>query len=180
MLFEQHRTQLANNSSTQETLIYRNATAAHLDALAAHIDMVSAKALDDYPDVLNNNNNDDDFDGDYFAARRKYYETINSHGTYPGPITFFGNDSGLLFFKMSSIVGNTAQGFLHFQVISWAIKMGLQLNYWQKNVTHKQEDQQKQVELSIQPMWLRGTVNHFPTMVIEQGNSQVSLRREKD
>jgi len=80
--------ELLDGGYTQETLIYRNATTAHLDALAAHINTTNTEALANYLDALNSN------DSDHTAARRSYYNIIS---TYPGLITFFGNDSGLLF-----------------------------------------------------------------------------------
>jgi hypothetical protein len=165
-----HHDQLA--TSNQDTLIYRNATTAHLDALAAHIDTTNTKALANYHNALNSN------DSDHTAARRNYYNTIS---TYPGLITFFGNDSGLLFFKMSSIVDSSAQDFLYRQIIIWGGQMGLQLgNFASSERTYKQKDQQKQTHSSVQPLPLRWSVNHFPTLVMEGGNNQAQLRRDKD
>lgn len=173
---ENHGAQLATTSN-QETLIYRNATTAHLDALAAHIDTTRAKALAEYLDALGSPNHSDD----RWAAHRNYHNAIGRDGTYPGLVTFFGNDSGLLFFKMSSMVSSSAQNFLHRRIVGWGVQMGLELAYWPYAVqTHKQKDQQKQIDWSVQPLPLRGSGNHFPTVVIEQGSSQMGLRKEKD
>ena len=67
--------ELLDGGYTQETLIYRNATTAHLDALTAHIDAVGSKALADYLDAVESLG-----DGDTTASLRatsNYKDALN-------------------------------------------------------------------------------------------------------
>jgi len=203
---EHHHAQLINGSSTQETLIYRNTTAAHVDALTAHIHAVRTKGYVDHLDVLRSRTDDSDSiaaldtartqahakyldaltflnDSDPRAAlcaTSKYHDAIN-RGKYPGLRTFFRD--GLLFLKMSSLVAKSAQSSLHHAMIGWAAHMHLRLIYWGE-ATHQRVGQnhppeQKQATFTLQPL-LRGNEAHFPTVVIEEGSNQFILHREKD
>lgn len=176
--------QLVNKiNSAQETLIYHNATTAHLDALIAHINAARDKALSDYLDVIKTLHPDDRTAA--VKATCDYHDALNRNDTcLPGLITFFGDESGLLFFKMSSVFGTTAQRFLCEKIMYWAGTMDLLLEVFNipSSVTCRPTGctQQKQANSAIQPIHLRPTKAHFPSLVVEEGNNQMLLRMEKD
>jgi len=203
---ERHHAQLTDGSSTQDTLIYRNATTAHVNALTAHIYAVRTKASADHLDDLYSRANNDgsraELDTARTEAHAKYLKALDSlqdsnpraaicatskyHGAiiraqYPGLLTFFGDQSGLLFFKMSSEATRSAQHSLQQDVAFWARQMDLPLISWSpKEDEHRDPPpQEKQTEVSVRPL-IRVAKNHFPTMVIEGGNSSISLHLEKD
>jgi len=135
---EERYNQLLEGSSTQETLIYYNATTSHIDAI----------------------------------------HSANPDRIYPGRITFFGNESGLLFFRMALPVHEVAHILLYDEVRDLVSQMGLRkiivpvgsANYKGIGTRGKQGDS------GIRPDPPRWAGNHFPSLVIEAGNSE-SFRR---
>lgn len=177
---ENHRAQLLNGSSTQETLIYRNATTAHIDALTAHIEAVHAKARAEYLDTVDSLNYDNDRTA-ALQATRNYHNALNrDDGKYPGLVTFFGDKTGLLFFKMTTSTNHAAHSFLSSKILGWAGRMDLWLMHWSPAAIQRADPgEQKQANSSVQPALLREPES-FPTMVIEEGNNGMLLRMEKD
>jgi hypothetical protein len=174
--------ELLDGGSTQETLIYRNATTAHLDALTAHIDAVGSKALADYLNAVKSLG-----DGGATASLRatsNYKDALNSVDTsYPGLVTFFGSEIGLLFFKMSSIACRTAQSSLQGAILNWIGQMGLGMDINSPALTAykpREHSRQKHAWSFIQPSPPRWTEDHFPTVLIEAGVNKMLLRMEKD
>ena len=176
-----HRSRLLDGSSTQETLIYCDATTAHVDALAAYIDTIHAKAHTEYLDAVNSL----DGDSDHPAALQATYNYHNAldrgDARYPGLITFFGDKTGLLFFKMTTPTDHAAyaHSLLSSEIMSWAGRIDLQLVHWSPTAIQRADrGEQKQANASVQPL-LRRT-GSFPTVVMEEGNNGMLLRMDKN
>jgi hypothetical protein len=125
--------------STQDALIYYNATAAHLDAL---------------------------------------------DGNYPGRITFFGDEIGLLFFRMTGPVHECAHAELFKEIQDIISRMNLKRYYTAAAASRYKGNgtKEKEGDSGIRPDPPRWAGNHYPTLVIEAGDSESLLRlyRDKD
>ncbi|KAK3364028.1 hypothetical protein B0T25DRAFT_597734 [Lasiosphaeria hispida] len=141
---EERRAQLEQGTSTQETLIYYNATTSHLNALCA----------------------------------------TDPDGRYPGRITFFGDEIGLVFFKMIQPVHEFAHLCLFLNIHELLFMMGLSEKYVPVgSSTYKGiGTRQKEGDSGIRPNPPRSAGNQFPTLAIEAGNSESlpRLHRDKD
>ncbi|KAK3364020.1 hypothetical protein B0T25DRAFT_529010 [Lasiosphaeria hispida] len=141
---KERRAQLDQGTSTQETLIYYNATTSHLDAL----------------------------------------HSTDPDRNYPGRITFFGDEIGLVFFKMLQAVHEDAHHRLFLEIRDILVLMGLGNNCVSVgSATYKGiGTQQKEGDSGIRPDPPRSAGNQFPTLVIEAGNSESlpQLHKEKD
>jgi hypothetical protein len=130
---EERRAQLDQGTSSQNTLIYYNATTAHLNAL----------------------------------------RSVSDRG-YPGRITFFGDEIGLVFFRMPQPVHETAHLHLFRKIGSILDQMGLFNKFLATGPsTYKGlGTKQKQGDSGIRPRPPRRSGKHFPTLVIEAGNTE--------
>jgi hypothetical protein len=131
--------QLLQGTSTQNALIYYNATTAHLDAL----------------------------------------------DEYPGRITFFGDEIGLVFFRIPLPIHETAHLLLYSETFSILSQMGLKDNIIPTGAATFKDPpgtKKKQGDSGFRPRPPRWAGNHFPTLVIEAGNSDShpQLRKDRD
>ncbi|KAK5656650.1 hypothetical protein OQA88_4630 [Cercophora sp. LCS_1] len=134
---EERRAQLLQGTSTQNTLIYYNATTAHLDALDEN---------------------------------------------YPGRITFFGDEVGLLFFRIRLPIHEIAHLHLFMTVSHLLLQMGLGGQFVATGATTFKGPgtKKKQGDSGIRPDPPRWAGNQFPTVVIEAGNSESLPQLYKD
>lgn len=140
---EERRAQL-DRGSTQDTLIYYNATTAHLEALCS----------------------------------------ADPDGKYPGRITFFGDEIGLVFFRLVQPVHETAHLWFFKEMEHLIFQMDLKDNYIPTGSARYKGigTRQKEGDSGIRPDPPRWAGNQLPTLVIEAGNSE-SLRllhKDKD
>src|SRR3569833_1491062 len=144
-LAREHSDQL-DSSSTQDTLIFYGATAAHIEAL-------------DRADE-------------------------GADGCRPWRITFFGEEkAGLLFLRMPEPVHHVAHSHLFLRLWEWVIRMGLRKNAYAVGAsTYKGiiGTQIKEGDSGFRPDPPRDCGNHFPTLVIEAGNSESLPRLHMD
>ncbi|KAK3363899.1 hypothetical protein B0T25DRAFT_576363 [Lasiosphaeria hispida] len=141
---EERRAQLDQGTSTQEMLIYYNATTSHLNAL----------------------------------------HSTNRDRNYPGRITFFGDEAGLVFFKLVQAVHECAHLCLSLNIHDILVMMGLRNKYVPVgSSTYKGiGTRQKEGDSGLRPDPPRSAGNQFPTLIIEAGNSESlsQLHKNKD
>lgn len=138
---EERRAQLLQGTSTQNTLIYYNATTAHLNAL----------------------------------------RSVSDKG-YPGRITFFGDEIGLVFFRIPQPIHETAHLHLFLKIFSVLDRMGLLGKFFATGSTTFKGTgtKQKQGDSGLRPDPPRWAGNHYPTLVIEAGNTESFPQLYKD
>ncbi|KAK3364030.1 hypothetical protein B0T25DRAFT_529065 [Lasiosphaeria hispida] len=111
-------------------------------------------------------------------------DTTNADRIYPGRITFFGDEIGLVFFKLVDIVHEFAHLYLSINIYELLFMIGLENKYVPVgSSTYKGIGmQQKEGDSGIRPNPPRSAGNQFPTLVIEAGNGESlpRLHRDKD
>lgn len=141
-LADQYSDRLLVDPSTQDTLIFHGATAAHIDAID---------------------------------------KGLKKH---PGRITFFGDEVGLLFFRMPYAIHDIA----HLELMHYVGRSIDQMGLWDSCCSLGAAEYdglgrcKKEGDGAIRPHPPRQCYNEFPTLVIEAGNSETlpSLYRDKN
>jgi len=121
----------------------------------------------------------------YHSATTAHINALNRRDSiYPGRITFFGNESGLLYFRMPLPLHEMAHLYLYDEIRHLINRMGLRYairptgSSTYKGIGSKK----KEGDGGIRPDPPRWAGDHFPTLVMEAGNSESLqlLHRDKD
>jgi len=138
---EERRAQL-DQGPAQDTLVYYNATTAHLDAL----------------------------------------RSADPYGEYPGHITFFGDEIGLVFFRMTRPIHETAHLRLFLKINNIIVQIGLEGKFVATGSSEYKGTgtKKKEGDSGLLPRPPRWAGNHYPTLIIEAGNSESLPRLDKD
>ncbi|KAK5656567.1 hypothetical protein OQA88_4546 [Cercophora sp. LCS_1] len=117
----------------------------------------------------------------YYNATTAHLDALDGH---PGRITFFGDEIGLVFFRMLLPIHETAHLLLYREIFSILCQMGLKDNMIPTGAATFKDPgtKKKQGDSGFRPRPPRWAGNHFPTLVIEAGNSEShpQLRKDRD
>jgi len=123
----------------------------------------------------------------YYGATTSHVDAIrsaNCDGIYPGRITFFGDESGLLFFRMPRPVHETAHLFLFNKILFWIFQIDLTDHFVSvgSSTYNGIGTRRKEGDSGLRPDPPRWAEDDFPTLVIEAGNwqSPQQLHMDKD
>ncbi|KAK5657199.1 hypothetical protein OQA88_3257 [Cercophora sp. LCS_1] len=121
----------------------------------------------------------------YYNATTSHLDALRSadtDGQYPGRITFFGDEIGLVFFRVLKPTHETAHLLLFRKIEHMIFQMGLADNYIPTGSAEYKGTgtKKKQGDSGLLPRPPRWAANHYPTLVIEAGNSESLPRLHKD